>query len=87
MILESLYAAPLCCPLNSYGDNGHSVVAENINDLDGDFAPPWRTRMGGARELKAAVFPGAEALPFVLKHIVPRSTALPIHRLKDLECE
>src|SRR5260370_22451835 len=51
-------------------EDGHGVVAEDVNDFDSDFAAAGRAFVEDAGEFERAVFLGAEGLPFVFENVV-----------------
>ena len=62
-----------------YGDEGHRVVAENIDNFHrNDVATGFGVGVAGGREFQVAASAGAKALPFILEDIGTRPSFLEV---------
>ena len=74
---------PLFLPSHVDFDDRHGVVAEDVDHLDGELAPPRGAFMKDAGQFQRAVFLGAEGLPLVFKDVIPGPASLPTRRLSS----
>ena len=65
------------------GDEGHGVVAEDVDHLDGDgVAAGFGVGMAYRRQFQVAALARAESLPFVLENVCARPAFLEVLRLQ-----